>query len=186
MVRNAKKKPINTTKLYGHFAVITLAITAVVGLMADGEAKKVVKAELKEQRPAAAKIEGEAVSPVISRRPGPPANQSAASFGPAPEFGAPTSRTRGGSGQMPLNLGRSPSKVGQEAAVWTQLGMSEEEWFQLDPELRHQLTGGRNVLVSGTAAERQSAMDSLSRQSRARSGRPNIAGDLNPDTPGDF
>ncbi|WP_155805981.1 hypothetical protein [Erythrobacter litoralis] len=185
MVRKAKKKPLSTAKMYQHFAVVTICVTAAIGFMADDEAQDAVKAEMAKQVADVRKPDGEPVSAIITRREGSDAQQGGGSFGPDTALGAPTLAARG-SGRLSATMRRAPSKVGQGAAIWSILGMTEDEWFALSPELRRQLTGGRNVLLSGTSAERQAAMERLTQASRARTGGSSAAVDLASDAGDDF
>ncbi|GAA4037197.1 hypothetical protein [Parerythrobacter jejuensis] len=160
-------------KMYRHFAVVTVLVTASVALMADEDAQQTVREEVaqqvEEQRAAQARANEESMS-VITQRAG--AAPAQANFGPETSFGSPLVATRG-SGTLTPNTKRAPSKAGQEAAVWTLVGLTEEEWFALSTEMRHQLTGGKNIFLSGTASQRRAALEKLGAASRQRSGAKN-------------
>lgn len=154
--------------MYQHFAAVTIAITLAVGFMADGEAQEKVKAEVSEKvEKARAKSRQKTETRLIARRPESGNAQPAGSFGPDVAPGTPNVMT-GGSGRLDETMRNVPALALREKDVWLRLGITKEQWMELDPETQRKLAGEDDVLRTGTEAQKQAAMSKLSQASRAR------------------
>jgi len=175
MVRNARKKPANTAQMYRHFAIVTVGLTALVGVLASGEAEKSVGDQLaaKAERERLAKAEVAALNDgnrTLLRE-----DQDSVVEGGGGSMGAAS----------PIQVSVSSSSNARNALqgasteglpIWQQLGVSEQAWLAFTDEQREELKkklGKRDKL---TPQEEAAAMRRMEQASLARSGRTGTGG----------
>lgn len=169
MVRKARKTVKSPVQLYKHFAVVTIAITAVVGVFADGEAQKVVaehQAE-KAERERLAKAETVVHGNRRMIKPGEDTG-GGGSFGPdtSADFsfgGDDTSNTN--------SLVIRDAEGASDTPVWLKLGLTKAEWNSLSESEREDLAAGVNPQAPSVAAVEAAASRKLTAASRSRSGK---------------
>lgn len=167
MVRNKKHQKIDMAKMYRHFAVVTVAVTALVGILADGEATQAVEGHIREQaekkRIEEADKVGSANREIIRR------DQFAGGGGGSFDSGPSLSSISAGTATSDSsNFIRISPGEKSSATVWGRLGISEEEWFSLPPHVRKTLAGTNDPMIVGTEEERREAMKKASAASRSR------------------
>jgi len=162
MARKANTQAV-TAKMYRHFAILTVTVTLVVGVFADGESRKAVASEIKAaQRPA------HAGPTELARKDA----RSPGSFGSdSGAFGAPMDSVGAAAhdGLLPPGFAAPPAPM--VAAGFTTYGVSAEVWGTLTPEQKRALMD--KVKAERTAAQapdRAQQIDTLLEASRARSG----------------
>lgn len=168
MVRNKKHQKVDMAKMYRHFAVVTVAVTAMVGMLADGEAQQAVESQLKEraekQRIAKADKTNATNKELIRRDP-------QADGGGGGSFGSANAITGYGVGSSTSdssNFIKLPPGEKNAKTIWGRFGISEEDWFSLPPEVRRELAGTNDPMIVGTPEERREAMKKMSAASRSR------------------
>lgn len=164
MVRK-KQQPAGALRMYRHFAIVTVALTAALALFADGESREAMAEEIaaREQRNELAHASAEKFGkPRLVRKE--PA--SAGSFGSdGGDFGEPMDDAGGGnpSGYIsgPVN---APS-------AYAYFGLSEAEWEALSEEQRAALRREVQEEADRAAApERQAQIERLKAASAGRAG----------------
>ncbi|MDC0887296.1 hypothetical protein OAS19_05860 [Altererythrobacter sp.] len=178
---------MSTAKMYQHFAVVTVLVTASMALMADDDAQATIGQELKKQADSldtagktALKNSGATIEWRSGQAPPPKASQG---FGANTAFGSPTIGVRG-KGTVGQNMTVTRSKLAQDTEIWEKIGMSEEAWNALSAEEQSQYLNGRNVMLTGSAREREQAMRAISNAARDRSGAGSVA--ASPDSSRDY
>ena len=167
MVRNKKHQKMDMAKMYRHFAVVTVAVTALVGILADGEATQAVEEHIREksekERIQAADKTSSANREIIRR------DQFAGGGGGGFDSGPSLSSIGAGSASSDSSnfITITPGEK-NSATVWGRLGISEEEWFSLPPDVRKALAGTNDPMIVGTKEERREAMKKASEASRSR------------------
>jgi hypothetical protein len=167
MVRNRKHQKVDMAKMYRHFAVVTVAATALIGVLADGEAQQAVEDEIKERAEQKRVQEADKVgggSRELIRR-DPYAGGGGGSFSPDSSLTG-ISAARGSSDSSNF-IQVLPGETDNQT-VWGRLGISKEDWFSLPPEVRKSLAGTNDPMIVGTAEERRAAMKKASEASRSR------------------
>lgn len=167
MVRNRKHQKIDMAKMYRHFAVVTVAVTALVGLFADGEATQAVEDHMQEraerERIAKAEKEREADKQLIRR------DHYAGGGGGSFDSGMALAGISAGTATSDSsNFIQLPPGEKDETTVWGRLGISREDWFSLPSDVRKALAGTNDPMIIGTAEERREAMRRASAASRSR------------------
>lgn len=154
-------------KMYRHFALVTVALTASVAMFADGENREAAAAQIEEpEAPAPAQQDlAPPPKPTATRR----ARERHEAFvqsggfdGFDPSFGMPMDRAMS-------SLGAYANQLMPEA---TQAGYSEAYLASLDPEERALLIGGLEQEGMLAPGERERKTAALIAASEARSGRP--------------
>ncbi|WP_284125245.1 hypothetical protein [Parerythrobacter aestuarii] len=166
MIRNRKHKKIDTAKMYRHFAIVTVGLTALVGVLADGEAQQAIETELakqSEQRRLEEADKNSGSREII--RKDPHATGAAGSFGSDSAIGSASMGTATSSSRDFIRLPPG-AKPGME--IWERLGLTEAEWFALPSETRKSLAGTNDPMIIGTEEERREAMKKMSEASRSR------------------
>lgn len=166
MVRSRKDKPVSMAKMYRHFAIATVALTAVVGILADSEAQRSVSDTLK-QKAHDSRVEnsGKARKARELIRRDPHADSGGSGFAPDHAISGVSAVSMAATNSSFLRL---PPGAKDSKPVWEQLGLTEEEWFALPPEVRRSLAGTDDPMIVGTAEERREAMRKMSAASRSR------------------
>ncbi|WP_435417753.1 hypothetical protein WAB17_12915 [Parerythrobacter aurantius] len=173
MVRNRKHQKTDPAKLYRHFAVFTVAATALVGIMADGEATQALEDKVRAQQERTQLQEESkkySTNREIIRRDG---ASGGGSFGSSNSIAIAGVGTGIGSVD-PNNFITVASVEKNGKTVWGRLGLSEEDWFKLPSEVRKSLAGTNDPMVIGTPEERRAAMKKLAAASRSRA-RPDLS-----------
>lgn len=165
MVRNRKKQKVDMAKMYRHFAVVTVALTAIIGILADGEAQQAAKSELQERAEQNKRAEANkgTGNELIRRDPYP--GGGGGSFSPD---NALTSFNAGLGTSDASNFIQLPAGDKEAKTVWGRLGISEEDWFSLPSDVRISLAGTNDPMIVGTPEERRAAIKKLSAASRSR------------------
>ena len=166
MARRAHTKAV-TTQMYRHFAVLTVGVTLVVGVFADGESREAIASEARAAAPAP-----KAGPTELARKD----TRARGSFGSDESFdqtfGAPMD-SFGASAQdgvMPDNLAQSPEPG--VPASFTRYGVSSAVWASLSEEQRQALIDRHKAeRLAAEAPERAKQIEGLLAASRARSGK---------------
>ena len=170
MARRAPPQAV-TARMYRHFALLTVAVTLVVGVFADGESRKAVASEIEAaSRPKAAG------SSQLVRKDGPPNGHSAGDSGFDGVFGAPTDTTGAiaNDGIVPGDF--APESERLVPAGFSQYGVSAEVWATLTDDQKKSLIARRKAeRAAAQAPERATQIDSLLAASRERSGEATTA-----------
>lgn len=155
-------------KMYRHFAIVTVGVTALVGVLADGEAQQALKdqlAERSEQRRMEEAEKDQGNREII--RKDPHATGQAGSFGSDSAIGAgglgnglATSNSR--------NFIKLPPGAKPGMEIWERLGLTEQEWFALPSDVRKSLAGTNDPMIVGNEEERREAMKKMTEASRSR------------------
>lgn len=163
MVRRVQPKPV-TAQMYRHFAILTVAVTLVVGVFADGESREAVASEVRAAAPAPRAGPTELVR-----------HDRQGSFGPDDagngDFGAPMDSAGAAAqeGFVPVEVGNEPAPG--VPAGFTSYGVSQAEWSKLTAEQRKIVIARHEAEErAARAPERAEQIDSLLAASRARSG----------------
>ena len=160
MVRR-KSGPVISKKMYTHFAAVTIGLTAMIGIFADGEAKDVVHAEL-------AEAEAKRNADYQQRKEGEIIRRD--NEGGGGEFGTDGDYGSGGIG----GWGGSEVVVASgsiDAGTLRRLGLTAEQFEALSPEEQERLL--ESLRASGapvSAAEHERANDALLSAASERSG----------------
>lgn len=167
MVRNRKHRKVDMAKMYRHFAVVTVAVTALVGLLADGETSQAVERQLREQAEKQRLKQAEEESGVgreLIRR-----DRYASGGGASFDSGMSLSSIAAGSASSnSSNFIKLPPGEKNSETVWGRFGISEEDWFSLPSDVRRTLASTDDPMIVGTEEERREAMRRLSEASRSR------------------
>jgi hypothetical protein len=172
MVRK-KQQPGSALRMYRHFAVITVALTMALAMLADGESRAALAEEIaeREQRNMLAHASAEKFGrpKLINKAPA----ATAGSFGSdSGDFGEPMDDAGGGnpSGFIPdYDPDAGPAYA---PAAYGRFGLSEAEWDALSEDHRAELLRQLQADAALAAApERQRQIESLAAASRSRSGR---------------
>jgi len=154
-------------KMYRHFAIVTIALTAGVGLLADGEKRQAAAQGLE----GAANDEPEKTSPkdaklIVSndRESAAPAMAGFYRSG-VNEFGF---QTKVDSSLLARGLRRGGSHMMPTAAELAALGMTADEFLELSPEERAELMHG--VRQGQSPQQREVAIRNATNSSLSRSG----------------
>lgn len=137
-------QPLSLPKIYRHFAVVTVAVTLLVAIMADGESRETTAQAM--TSPASSqpiRIE----KPRKNERDG----EAEGSFGTiGGQFGAPMMSPGGGRNDSLRTAG--PQQV---AASYNPTGLSDEEWAKLTPAQREELLKKLRELQFGASSEQR-------------------------------
>ncbi|WP_379547024.1 hypothetical protein ACFCW2_13170 [Qipengyuania sp. DSG2-2] len=163
MVRKAKNAP-NPAKMYRHFAVVTVIITAAVALMADSDSRREVVVAVEEHQDRA---ELQAKSDAMFQSGSLIDNSNSRNV--AGEFGDDSWVGYAGSG---TSSSRPPSSNATQSPPWVRLGMSQEQYEMLPPEERERL-----LAQLGPETMDQATMARISEQSMRRAGRTTPSAD---------
>ncbi|MGN6497492.1 MAG: hypothetical protein ACTHKM_08535 [Tsuneonella sp.] len=176
MVRRKQLAQANAAKMYRHFAVVTIAATAMMAMMVDGESRDALARDMQQRQQS---LHHDATSAPKYGRARLTSRVDAASrgsFGPDNgEFGAAMDDAGGASdsGAIPGDWGVRPSLVPN---AWSRYGLTEAEWNALSPAEREQLAQAyRAREQSFDPGERARQVASLQASSAARSGEATAA-----------
>ena len=160
MVRR-KSGPVISKKMYTHFAAVTIGLTAMIGIFADGEAKDAVHAELNE-------AEAKRNADYQQRKQGEIIRRD--NEGGGGEFGTDGDYGSGGIGGWAGDAAAGASGSVDEGTL-RRLGLTAEQFEALSPEEQERLLaslGNSGAPVS--AAQHERANDALLAGSSERSG----------------
>ena len=166
MVRKAQSQPV-TARMYRHFAIFTVAITAAMALFADGENREAVASEIAKQRPVQP---GGAVGTLVRKELRPtggfgPDETFDSSFG-APADGSGASQT----GFIPSDF--APDQGNGLPEGYTIYGISAADWAKLTEEQKKALIARYEAeQAAAESPARTEQIESLVAASRARAGR---------------
>lgn len=171
MVRKARKKQTTPAQMYKHFAVVTVVITAAVGILADGEAQQAIvkhqqeKAEKKRIANAQALNNGN--RRLISEG---ESDEGGGSFGSDISMGG-----GGGSGYSSSTAERIPFKgenrsVISNTPIWERVGLRKEDWDKLSDEQKQEIAQKRDPLYGKSEAEQRADLRRMAEQARIRAG----------------
>jgi hypothetical protein len=165
MVRRANTQAVSA-QMYRHFAVLTVAITLVVGVFADGESRQAVASEVR----AAQKQTPEARPTKLVRKDVRAQGSFSADGSVDSNFGAPMDTT----GAAPQD-GVLPSAPDDDhtdvPAGFTQYGVSAGTWSTLtDAQKKALMARQQAAQEAAQSPERGEQIDSLLAASRTRSG----------------
>jgi hypothetical protein len=166
MVRRANTQAVSA-QMYRHFAVLTVAVTLVVGVFADGESRQAVASEVRAaQRPAAH------AGPTRLARKDSPAQASFSSDGGFDgNFGAPMDAAGAAAQDGVLPGDYAAGDPGGLPAGFTQYGVPSDTWASLTEAQKKALMARQKAAeAAAQAPERAAQIDSLLAASRARSG----------------
>lgn len=174
MSRVAQTLPI-TPKMYRHFAVVTVVLTAALALFADGERQEMLKGELAKHQTASGAAEQEdprlAAARARNERAARKSKRAMAggeagldagdgSFTPDADFSAPMSPTRPAAQGMPAFAGANGAQA--FGPDYPMPGMS--------PEMRRKLSMQKRKQADAPPKLNQQQMDAMLEMSAARSG----------------
>src|SRR6188768_1544520 len=121
-------------KMYRHFALLTVALTGIIGMFADGENRQAAAAQTEQRHEretrdeqASAKAAAPTIQQASTGRPRSFVRHAGGFDGFDPSFGAPTERTLASRGTYATVEAASPA---------TQAGYSESDLASLDPNDR--------------------------------------------------
>ena len=165
MARRASTPAVNAA-MYRHFAVLTVALTLVVGLFADGESRQAVASEVR-----AAQTPAEATPNRLVRKDARAAGSFSSDGGNDTAFGAPmdTAGAAAQEGVLPDDF--AAGEQGGIPAGYYQYGIPADTWASLtDAQKRKLMTQQMASEAAAQTPERAAQVDSLLAASRARSG----------------
>ena len=168
MVRNVRKKPANTAQMYRHFAIVTVGLTALVGVLASGEPQQTVGDQLaaKAERERLAKAEAAAFADGNRTllREGEDGVAAGGAMGAASPIQVSVSNSSDARNAL---KGKDKSKL----PIWQQLGISEQAWLGMTEAQRDDLKKklGRDAKL--TPEQEAAAMRRIAEASLSRSGR---------------
>lgn len=165
-----RKAPARSTgaQMYRHFAVLTIAVTVMVGVFADGESRKAVAGEV---QPAPARASAHAGPTELSRR----TTQPRGSFAHGDAFDASFGQPMDAAGASPQSGFASGDFADAPASglpsSFNAYGISAEAWARMTEEQKRELAA-RHEAERGRAEEpaRAKQIDSLTAASRRRAG----------------
>lgn len=161
----ATKTPPVPIKVFKHFAIVTVVITALTALFADGENREVVEKQIAAQIEEQERREARNAEPTLARAPSQPSVHEGFSDSVAMGFGEPMVRQRGSENKTGYIPGSKTPKGREAIPGYSQDyldGLSEEEYEAL-------LSGLREAgMLDPKTREQQIA--ALQRASIARSG----------------
>lgn len=164
-------------KIYRHFAVLTLAVTALMALFADGENRAAIAEEIQtrqqraEMREANAKKFGKKEL-LVNKARGPSINNKGFDYSDAGDgFGAPMDRA--GAAVQDFNYSEDIAKPRYAPAAYAGLQISEAEWKQLSPEERKKLLKKLRGEEELSPEERERRRQAMIAASLRRSGSAN-------------
>lgn len=167
MVRR-KQTPVSPYRIYRHFAVVTVVLTAGVAILADGERRAALaeEIEVREQRNELeiASQEKFGKPKLVKKTP-----QGGGSFGSdSGDFGDPMDdHGSSGSGYVPADLWSS----GDSGPVYSRLGLTEAQWAALSEDQRAALRRKADEEAArARTAERRDQVDRLLGASARRAG----------------
>ncbi|MHA6333707.1 hypothetical protein ACXYL9_08470 [Qipengyuania sp. CAU 1752] len=155
-------------QLYKHFAVVTIAITAVVGVFADGEAQNAIASHQAEKAERERLAKAEKASRGNRRL-----IKSGEDTGGGGSFGPQTSPGFSFAGSDTSNTDSFVIRDAQGASdtpVWLKLGLTKAEWNSLSESEREDLAAGVDPKAPSVAAVEAAASRKLTAASRSRSG----------------
>ena len=170
MARRVQTRAV-TAQMYRHFAALTLAVTLVVGLFADGESRKAVASEVAKPRPAP-----RAGPAALARKDTRTQGGFADDTGFDGTFGAPMdlAGATAQDGWLPVDLQLGPGE-GMPGG-YNEYGVSAEVWASLTPAQKQALIARHKAeLAAAQAQERRTDISRLLAASRARSGEATAA-----------
>lgn len=138
MARRARKPAVDA-RMYRHFAVVTVCLTAALAIFADGESRKAVTDEIaaRERRAALerAEVEKFGQAKLIDRS---GASTATFDYGGSADFGAPMDGTGSDDGSSYVPRRNSTTQVGS-GIDYAALGLTQEEFERLDPSAQEAL-----------------------------------------------
>jgi hypothetical protein len=168
MARRAPPATV-TPRMYRHFAVLTLAITLVVGVFADGENRKAAASEVR----AAQDAPSQSASTELVRKDGAAHGRFSDEAGFDGPFGAPMD-TAGAEAHDGIVLAElADASGGGVPAGFNRYGIADDVWAALTDEQKRTLIARREAEeAAAQAPDRMAQIDDLLAASRARSGEP--------------
>lgn len=161
-------KPQVPHKVYRHFAVITVAVTALLALFASGENRHAV-AEQIEQREREAELQRISAErtrpPQLARREN--TSQSRFDGGDMEEFGRPMQNMGSSGGSSSINPSGGATRTGESTVI---PGYSRAYLDSLTEEQYRQLLNNAREAGLLSADEREQALANLAKGSQRRSG----------------
>ncbi len=152
--------------MYRHFAILTVAVTLVVGVFADGETRKAVASEVR-----AAPRSAHAGPTQLVRKDSAARGHFSSDAGLDTTFGAPTDTIGAAAHDGIVPGGLASADTGAAPAGFSQYGVSAEIWAALTDEQKQTLMARRKAeRAAAQAPERAAQIDGLLAASRARSG----------------
>lgn len=174
--------------MYKHFAAVTIGVTAMVGLLADGEAQKAVEQQLEEKAERERIANADALSNGNRRRiiEG-EESVGTGSFGPGTAMGL----TAAGFDSSTTERSRREAIRTEDAVpIYTRIGLSKKEWFALSEESRKELEKKYRELTGEGARTTTPNMRAIAEASRQRAGAGSGSGaaafSTGSDAPGDY
>ena len=166
MARRAQSKPV-TAQMYRHFAVLTVGVTLVVGVFADGESRKAVASEVRAAAPAPKARPTELV-----RKDTRVHGSFASDEGFDQTFGAPMDTAGAAAQDGVLPTADSALSTGDQVPTgFTPYGVSVGAWAALSEEQKQALIARRKAeRAAAQEPERAKQIEGLLAASRARSG----------------
>ncbi|WP_114522176.1 hypothetical protein [Altererythrobacter sp. ZODW24] len=164
-------------KMYRHFAVVTVGLTGILALFADGESREVVAAQIVEQSEKAAERRAEtrkAADATFTRPLVKPESYSESSFdnsdvGGGGSYGAPMDSASGDG----ANASIIPEELGARKRTapgsYDQFGLTQEQWEALSEEERERIR--KEAANRKSASQIQREAEALKNASRNRAQR---------------
>jgi hypothetical protein len=152
--------------MYRHFAVLTVAVTLVVGVFADGDSRQAVASEVH-----AAQKPAEATPDRLVRKDARATGSFSSDGGYDGAFGAPMDTAGAAPQDGVLPDGFAAIEQGGIPAGYSRYGAPADTWASLTDEQKRRLMEKQMAAeAAAQAPERAAQIDSLLAASRARSG----------------